>query len=150
MRKGPQGFSLLELVIVLMIAFVLLSVMTQRIGKARSVLAAQSARHTFLSLHARTRAQAIEFGVTVRLMVDIEGDSAWIAQGAGTIETYRFAPEGVDLQSDSPDGIVELCIVARGYSEPRCNSMTQPISLAFVTTEASDSVFLTPLGRVTW
>ena len=144
-----KGFTLLELVIVVMIGFVLLSTTTSRISRTRSILAATGARQAFLALHSRTRAQAVEFGSTARLMIDVANDSAWIVQGGNTITTYRFAPDGVDVQS-SETGIVEVCMIARGYSEPRCNSFTDPLELTFATAESAKGLVVYPMGQVTW
>ena len=149
-RKQSQGFSLLEVIIVLMIGAVLLSVMVGKISDMRSVLSAVAARQSYLALHSRTRAQAIEFGSTARLILDVPGDSAWIVQGGNTIETYRFAPDGVDVQSSSVDGLVQMCMTARGYSEPRCNSFGESVTLTFVTAGSSESLELLPVGQVDW
>ncbi len=97
-----------------------------------------------------TRAQAIEFGTTARLMLDVRGDSAWIVQGGETIETYHFANDHVDVESNSMDAIVQMCMIARGYSEPRCNSFTQPVELTFTTAESAASLTLLPMGQVEW
>ena len=149
-RNQSQGFSLFELIVVLFIGSVLLSVTTNKISSTRGVLAAVAARQAYLALHSRTRAQAIEFGSTARLMLDIPGDSAWIVQGGITLETYRFAPDGVDVQSSSSDAVVRMCMIARGYSEPRCNSFDESVTLLFVTAQASESIVLLPLGQVEW
>ncbi len=149
-RNQSQGFSLFELIVVLFIGSVLLSVTTNKISSTRGVLSAVAARQAYLALHSRTRAQAIEFGSTARLMLDIPGDSAWIVQGGITLETYRFAPDGVDVQSSSSDAVVRMCMIARGYSEPRCNSFDESVTLLFVTAQASESIVLLPLGQVEW
>ncbi|MCK5650641.1 MAG: prepilin-type N-terminal cleavage/methylation domain-containing protein [Gemmatimonadetes bacterium] len=149
-RDQSNGFTLMELIIVLVIASVLLSMAVGKIGQTRSVLAGGAARQAFLALHSRTRAQAIEFGTTARLMLDISGDSAWIVQGGETIETYRFANDHVDVESNSQDHTVQMCMIARGYSEPRCNSFTEPIELTFRTAESAASVVLLPMGQVKW
>ncbi len=142
---------MIELIIVLVIASVLASIAMGRIGKTRSVLAGGAARQAFLALHSRTRAQAIEFGTTARLMLDVSGDSAWIVQGGETIETYRFANDHVDVESNSLDHtLLQMCMIARGYSEPRCNSFTEPIELTFKTAESAASVVLLPMGQVKW
>lgn len=86
-RNRSLGFTLLELIIVILIGSVLLSVTVGRISGTRSVLSAVGARQAYLALHSRTRAQTIEFGSTARLMLDPSGDSAWIVQGGNTIET---------------------------------------------------------------
>jgi len=149
-RNQSQGFSLFELIVVLFIGSVLLSVAPNKINSTRGVLAAVAARQAYLALHSRTRAQAIEFGSTARLMLDIPGDSAWIVQGGITLETYRFAPDGVDVQSSSSDAVVRMCMIARGYSEPRCNSFDESVTLLFVTAQASESIVLLPMGQVEW
>lgn len=149
-RNQSPGFSLLELIIVLLIGAVLLSVTVGRISGTRSVLSAVAARQAYLALHSRTRAQAIEFGSTARLMLDLPGDSAWIVQGGNTIETYRFAPDGVDVRSSSTDAVVQMCMVARGYSEPRCNSFGESVTLTFVTARSTESLVLLPMGQVDW
>ena len=149
-RKLSPGFSLLEVIIVLLIGSVLLSVTVEKISHARSVLSAVAARQSYLALHSRTRSQAIEFGSTARLMLDVPGDSAWIVQGGNTIETYRFAPDGVDVQSSSLDGVIQMCMVARGYSEPRCNSFGESVTLTFVTDRSTESLVLLPVGQVEW
>lgn len=149
-RSPSNGFTLVELVIVLLIGAVLVSITVGRISKTRSVLAGNAARQAFIALHSRTRAQAIEFGTTARLRLDVTGDSAWIVQGGQTIETYRFGDDHVDVVSDSSDPLVQVCMIARGYSEPRCNSFTDPVELTFTTAEAEASVLLLPMGQLKW
>ena len=149
-RKQPKGFTLLELIIVIMIGSILLSMAVTKIGSTRSLLAANAARQAVMSLHARTRAQAIEFGTTARLMIDTAGDSAWIAQGGRTIEVYRFYPDNVDVESDSDDSTVQMCMIARGYSEPRCNSFAESLELTFTTSQSVESLTLLPMGQVKW
>lgn len=149
-RSQPNGFTLTELIIVLVIGSLLLSMGVGRISKTRSVLAGGAARQAFLALHSRTRAQAIEFGTTARLMLDVAGDSAWIVQGGETLETYRFANDHVDVESDSPDATLQMCMIPRGYSEPRCNSFTEPVEVSFTTAESVASIVLLPMGQVKW
>ena len=149
-RNQSNGFSLIELIIVLVIASVLLSMAMGRISTTRSHLAGGAARQAYLALHARTRAHAIEFGTTARLILDLRGDSAWIVQGGEIIETYRFTDDHVDVESDSSDPTVQMCMIARGYSEPRCNSFTEPVEVTFTTAEAVASIVLLPMGQVEW
>jgi prepilin-type N-terminal cleavage/methylation domain-containing protein len=149
-RNQSQGFTLVELVIVLVIGSVLVSMGMGRITKARSVLAGGAARQAYLALHARTRAQAIEFGTTARLLLDVRGDSAWIVQGGETIETYHFANDHVDVESSSPASTLQVCMIARGYSEPRCNSFADPVEVTFTTAESVARVVLLPMGQVEW
>lgn len=150
-RNHSNGFTIIELVIVLVIGSVLASMAMGRIAKTRSVLAGGAARQAFLALHSRTRAQAIEFGTTARLMLDVSGDSAWIVQGGETLETYRFTDDHVDVVTNSVDHtLLQICMIARGYSEPRCNSFTEPVELTFRTAESAASVILLPMGQVKW
>lgn len=149
-RMPSKGFTLIELVIVLLIGSLLTSIAVSKIGETRGHLAGNAARQAFLSLHARTRAQAIEFGATARLMIDTEGDSAWISQGGVLIERYRFRDDQVDVEASSHGEIVTMCMIPRGYSEPRCNSFSEPIELTFSTPQSTASVVLLPMGQTRW
>lgn len=148
--KPCKGFTLVELVITLLIGSLLVSIAMGKISTTRSHLAGNAARQAFLALHARTRAQAIEFGATARLHIDTQGDSAWIRQLGQTIEVYRFSLDEVDVEADSHEAIVTMCMIPRGYSEPRCNSFGESVELRFITAQSEASVVLLPMGQTEW
>src|SRR5687768_8788025 len=65
MTNRRSGFTMIELVIAITIGIVLTGIAYRGFAGYMGRTAARSARTTFASLHARTRANAIEMGTTV-------------------------------------------------------------------------------------
>jgi prepilin-type N-terminal cleavage/methylation domain-containing protein len=143
-----RGFSLIEVVMVLVIGGILTSIAMTGFGNARGPYAVRGARNTFAALHARTRAQAIEAGSRVLLFVDVAGDSAFI-WGGQNLETVHFDEElHVDLRSSG--GNLRICMNARGFADPDCNSFTSTAKLEFWQNADSASVEVLPLGQLVY
>ncbi|HKJ02455.1 MAG TPA: prepilin-type N-terminal cleavage/methylation domain-containing protein, partial [Longimicrobiales bacterium] len=81
MFSTRRGFSLIEIVVTLVAGSVLLGIAAPSVSGVRGHFAVSGARTTFSSLHARARAQAIERGGTVRLVVDAAHDHVAIWSG---------------------------------------------------------------------
>ena len=149
MRRSRLGFSLIELVIALLIGSILTSIALSSYGNARGRFAVRGARNTFAALHARARAQAIERGSTVRLMVDAAGDSVYLVSGGITLENVRFGEElNVDIRSSS--GSLRLCMNSRGYADSDCNSFNTTPTVTFWQNADSASVSILPLGQLVY
>jgi len=143
-----RGFTLVEVVIVLVIGSILMSIAMTGFGNARGPCAVRGARSTFAALHARTRAQAIEAGARVLLFVDVAGDSAFIWEGQN-LETIRFDEElNVDLRSTG--GNLRICMNARGFADPDCNSFDATAVLEFWHNADQASVEILPLGQLVY
>jgi prepilin-type N-terminal cleavage/methylation domain-containing protein len=149
MRRSRHGFSVIELVIALLIGSILTSIALSSYGNSRGRFAVRGARNTLTSLHARARAQAIERGATVRLVVDVSGDSIYLSSGGTNLETIHFADEfNVDIQSSS--GNVTLCMNSRGYADTDCNSFTTTPKVTFWQNADSASVSILPMGQLVY
>lgn len=147
MQRSRRGFTLIELVIVLLIGSILTSIALSSWGNARGRAQARSARTTFAAVHARARAQAIERGATVRMLVDVAGDSVALVSGGLTLERIQFGGElNVDLQSSV--GAVRLCMSPRGYADTSCNSFSTPVTITFRRSADTASVTLLPMGQL--
>jgi prepilin-type N-terminal cleavage/methylation domain-containing protein len=147
MGRSHTGFTVIELVIALLIGSILTSVALTSYGNARGRFAVRGAQNMFTSLHARARAQAIERGATVRLIVDVPGDSVYLWSGGTNLETVHFADDlHVDVRSSV--GNIVLCMNTRGYADPDCNNFTGTARVAFVQNADSVSVLLLPLGQL--
>ena len=147
MRRSRLGFSVIELVIALLIGSILTSIALAGYGNARGRFAVRGARNTFTSLHARARAQAIERGATVRLVVDVSGDSIYLRSGGSNLETIHFADEfNVDVRSSV--GNLVLCMNTRGYADPDCNSFISIAKLTFLQSADSASLNILPMGQL--
>ena len=133
----------------MLVGSILTSIALSQYGNAQSRFAVRGARNTFVSLHARARATAIERGTTVVLFIDSSADSAAVRiTGAGTIvEAIHFRDDfNVDLQS-SPAAI-RLCMTPRGYADDSCNSFSSAVKVGFFFNADSTTVEILPLGQL--
>jgi prepilin-type N-terminal cleavage/methylation domain-containing protein len=143
------GFTLVELAIALVIGTVLTTIALASWQGASSRFAVRGARNTFVTLVARTRAQAIENGSMVALGVSTSGDSVWITNGTTTYEVVHFMDDNhVDLRSSTGD--FRLCMNSRGYGDTNCNSFSSAVTLQFWRGADSTSVEVLPLGQTVY
>jgi prepilin-type N-terminal cleavage/methylation domain-containing protein len=146
MKSRRAGFTIIELMIAIMVGLVLTSIAYRGFSGYMGRTAARSARNTFASLHARTRANAIEMGTTVQLNINRDADSVWVQRGATRVETIRFGGElGVDIQGS---GTVRLCMNPRGFAETSCNSFTSTETLVFQAGTDTAGVQLRTMGQL--
>lgn len=102
--KHRAGYTLLELIFVLMLSALLLGAAVAPIRHARSVLAVRAARAELTALLAVTRATAIAAG-GASLHVDVMTGAAWIeiapGERSGDVQ-YIGARHDVSLSASSP------------------------------------------------
>jgi prepilin-type N-terminal cleavage/methylation domain-containing protein len=145
--RTRHGFTIIELIIAVLVGSILTSIALSSYGKAQGRFAVQGARNTFVSLHARARATAIERGSTVRLAVYVAGDSVMVTSGAATLEKVRFGDElHVDIRSTSGDLLI--CMSPRGYADMACNNFSTSVIVTFWQNADSASVKVLPLGQL--
>ena len=143
-----RGFTILELMIVITVGAVLVTMTMVGFGSVKSRFSVRQARNGFAALHARTRAQAIEFGTTLELHVDAAGDSVWITRNDTTIEKVRFAVEfGVDVRA-AGSGYYKLCMSPRGFGDASCTSFGSATTVAFAQGTDTMTAQMLPLGQL--
>ncbi len=148
MNDRRSGFSIIELVVVLMVGSVLTSIAITEFNGVSGRFAVKGARQTLMSMHARARVQAVEFGQTVKLHVDPGGDSIWLSRDGEVLDVLDFGKEfNVDIQT-STDSEVRVCMNPRGFADTGCNSFTSPVTITFVLTSDSASVLILTLGQM--
>jgi prepilin-type N-terminal cleavage/methylation domain-containing protein len=141
-----RGFTVVELIIVLMVGAILTTIAMRSMSAFQTRTSVTQARQVFLSMHARARAQAIEFGRDVELRIDATSDSIWLSMDGTTLAGAGLSRElGVDIQGSSTHTV---CMNSRGYAEPSCNSFTSPLTLVFAQGPNTSSVQILPLGQV--
>jgi prepilin-type N-terminal cleavage/methylation domain-containing protein len=141
-----SGFTMVELVVVVVIGVILASIVVDGMDGYPTRSATRQARTVFLSMHARTRAQAAASGLTAKLNVDSDGDSVWISRNDSTLATVQFRAEmGVDIDGE---GVDTLCLTPRGFADSSCNSFGQgTMDVRFIQGGHASTVSILPLGQ---
>ncbi len=143
MRLDNKGSSLIEIVMVLLIGGVLLDISIAATGSVSASLSLNAAERSFVALHARARAHAVERGTTADFHVDPAGDSIWIEVDGETLEVAHY--DAIDLEADGP---ITVCMSPRGTADPRCNSFSGVATVTFEAGGESSSLDILPLGKV--
>ena len=147
MGNRGSGFTIIELVIVLMVGSILTSIALVGFSGVGGRYSVSGAERSFLSLHARARAQAVEFGETVQLNVDPAWDSVWVSRGSDVLEAMNFKVEfNVDVSTSNSSDLT-LCMNPRGFADTGCNSFTSPVTVSFALATDTASVRVLPLGQ---
>lgn len=145
MKSPMYGFTLMELVMVMVMASVLVGVAGKAFGSTQRRFAAEQGRMVFESMHARARGQAIESGAPVRLYVDTAADTVSLTRGKVVLETIHFADElAVDIGGNS----LTLCMGPRGFASDACTSFDTPQKLTFTRGDNTESIRILPLGQL--
>lgn len=158
MKRRPSGFTLIELVIVILIGSILTSIALSSFQNVQNRFAVQGAKEMYMTLHQRARSKAVEMGETVLLFVYAQGDSAFIfSQSEGVTDVTRFDEQlNVDLRTPT-NAMYRMCMTPRGYSDYNCGSygnfgLTQTyadtVRLEFWLNADSASVLVLPMGQL--
>jgi len=142
-----RGFTIIELIIAILVGAILASIAMASFGSVQSRTAVRQSRNAFAALHARARAQAIEFGTTTLLEVDVGGDSAWISRNDTILERIDFSQDfDVDIRSSTTR--YTLCMSPRGYADTECTSFTGLAAMTFAQGVDSMTATMLPLGQL--
>ena len=147
MYGRPNGFTLTELLIVIVISLALTSIAVTGAQPARNRYAVLGARDGFVAMHARARAQAVEAGKTTVLTLDFATDRATLTRGYTTLETLEFG-EGLGVDVQGGGSSMTICMNSRGFGETSCNSFSTGTDITFVQGSSSKRVRIYPLGQV--
>ena len=155
--RNRKGFTLLEVVIVLVVAGLLVSIVVNSFGRTQTRMAPRAAQSQFLTMHAHARALAVERGVLARLHVDpgtglvsvfLQDDPLLDQMEDWELAISRdfTASYGVTIET-SPSGELQLAMTPRGYASPAANSFNDEGRVRFVRGNQAREVVLLPLGQ---
>lgn len=157
MKRRPSGFTLIELVIVILIGSILTSIALSSFQNVQNRFAVQGAKEMYMTLHQRARSRSVEMGETVLLFVYPQGDSALILSQGEITDVTRFDEQlNVDLRTRTNASYV-MCMTPRGYADFNCGSygnfgVTQTYAdtmrLQFWLNADSTSVLVLPMGQL--
>ena len=148
MNHRRSGFSIIELVVVLVVGSVLTSIAVKNYNGVSGRFAVRGARQTLMSMHARARVHAVEYGQTVMLFVDPAGDSIWIRRGTEVIDRMDLNQEfNVDVKT-STDSSIRVCMNPRGFANTWCNNFNSTVTITFVLSSDTASVRMLTLGQM--
>lgn len=150
MRTNRPGFTLIEMLTVVVIGAVLTGVAVGAFGRLTARQNAENARNALVHLGVRARSSAIERGERVILTLDPARDVANVRTESGElIETTRFRDEfGVDVTTDG-DEVVTVCYTPRGFAQQgACTNVVKDLTVTFRAGNHSKSARVKALGQV--
>ena len=163
MRRRADGFTLIELIIVILIGSILTGVALSSFQNVQTRFAVQGAKQAYMTLHQRARSKAVETGETVLLVNWAGGDSVALLMrdGADSIwsdQTHFRRQFDVDLRTPGNVNYV-MCMTPRGYADYNCGSwgavnaanqatFADTFRLQFWMNADSASVLVLPMGQL--
>lgn len=149
MDRRNRGFSLIELIVIIVLAGAMMTVAVKAFGSTASHASARQARNVFNGMAARARVQAIESGRTTILISDAKGDSVMILANGKIVENVRFGEEmDVDIRAEA--NVTRLCMNPRGYADQNCSSFSKTVKVSFVQGKEASTLEILPLGQIRW
>lgn len=148
------GFTLIELIFVIIIGSILLSITLSGLSQARSAIAAREASYMYATLHQKARARAIELGETVRIHTDTAGDSVYLQDASGTVSDITNFRDELNVDLRAGFSTFFLCMTPRGVADPDCPALgsaattSGAIPLQFWLGADSSSVIILPMGQL--
>jgi prepilin-type N-terminal cleavage/methylation domain-containing protein len=144
-----QGYTLLELLMVLVILGLLLSVALPSVAAVRHQHEVRGSSQRFAAKHALARAVAIRMGRTAQLRVDASGKRVWVeVVRSPTVRDTVGPVEQFDARLGFNSNRSVLCFDARGLARTGGSCDAPDATVVFKAGNRSDTVQTTVLGRV--
>jgi type IV fimbrial biogenesis protein FimT len=150
------GYTLIELLLVMIIGAVLLSMAIPSFTRMTAGQNARNARDAVVWMAARARSRAIERGEVVLLEIDPPSERAWIvrrntgtALASDTLEKTNFGTEQSVTLSTTSNNRLTLCYSPRGYAFTCSgNSPGSNQNVTFLHAGKSAIAVVKPLGQI--
>ena len=142
-----RGFTLIEVVIVMVIAAVLIALVVPSVGSALGQRDVNGARDNIAMTAAMARSRAVERGRTVEFRLDVAGNKAAIIENGEVIGGVDVGARGVQMKGEA--SLYRLCYTARGFASASCTNVAAPTDVVFERGEYKAELTLWALGQVT-
>ncbi|MEJ2504064.1 MAG: type II secretion system protein [Gemmatimonadota bacterium] len=140
-----QGFTLLELVIVLMVGSMILGVVTREVVHVGNQRAVANVRDEAIRVAYEARSEAQRSGRVVYMRV--LPDSNLVRVETSTGEVLREL-DSEDFRTDMVGRSASVCYTARGYALPGCTTVQGSHAVEFTRGGEESAVVILPLGQV--
>jgi prepilin-type N-terminal cleavage/methylation domain-containing protein len=146
-RLEPNGFTVLELLIVLVVGGILTTIAVRSFSQVHGGLGTHTAVSSFMTMHAQARALAVERGRPILLVADASTGRVSIEETDGTTVRERDFADAYDVTIGAPGDEVRLCMTARGFADPRCGNVNDRTPVTFTRGGRTRTLVLLPLGQ---
>lgn len=146
--RTSSGITLIELILVLVVGGIMSMVAVRSFSQVHGSLGARTAQSTFTGMHAQARAISVEQGVPILLRVDPQSGVVSIRNLSGDVLRSRDFGTSYDVTIGTPNGVVDLCMVPRGFADPRCGTVDDRTEITFTLGSRVRTVALLPLGQL--
>lgn len=122
-RAAPSarpGFTMVELLIVVLIAGILGTVAFPGFSQYRQRREAMNAQDAFTGAASRARAAAVQRGEVVLLWVRPDADQTLVLSSDGADTILRLDLGGGEIRADLIGMGLTVCYLPRGYAHPSC------------------------------
>ncbi|HEX6589354.1 MAG TPA: prepilin-type N-terminal cleavage/methylation domain-containing protein [Longimicrobiales bacterium] len=142
-----DGFTLVEVALVLTIAAVLIGFAVPQIQRGGHMRDVRGARDGVQLMGARARARAMEQARTVEFHLDVAGATAAIVEGGDTLERFAFGEE-LDVTATSSVEELVLCYTSRGFASEPCSTSIGDLEVVFERAGHEASLEIWQLGQM--
>jgi prepilin-type N-terminal cleavage/methylation domain-containing protein len=154
--SARAGFTLVELLIVIVIGAALMSYAIPSFTRMSSSRNAQNARDALVWMGSRARSRAIERGEAQLLEINPATERAWIvrrntgvALASDTLEKVDFSSTHKTLISTAANTVITVCYSPRGYAfSCSANSPAANVDVTFTHAGKTAIARVKPLGQM--
>jgi prepilin-type N-terminal cleavage/methylation domain-containing protein len=152
MFAARAGFSLIELLIVMVIGGILMTFAIPGYTKMTAARNAQNARDNLVWMAARARAKAIEMGRVYQLQIDPTTEKARIIQRGATVPLDSVLFSGKEFKSTIStiaNTVIVVCYSPRGYAfSCDAGSPNANVDVTFTHFDKTAIARIKPLGQI--
>jgi prepilin-type N-terminal cleavage/methylation domain-containing protein len=149
-----SGLTLVELVVVIIIAGIMMGVAVPSMQRSRATRVARNARDVLVWNASRARARAIQTGNTYLYQINPATERAWIVRrnptvASDTLLTINFSTEYEATLSTSDNAVITLCYNPRGYAfSCDVTSPSSNVDVTFTHATYTSIARVKPLGQI--